>query len=72
MALLAQPVERPAPEHDPVRGRRLRERRLDVSHVLILTSRCDTVVPPVKIENSFEVDAPPEAAVGAARWMSRA
>ena len=31
-------------------------------HVLILTRLCGTVVPPVKIENSFEVDAPPEAA----------
>src|SRR5664279_4759167 len=33
VTLLAEPVERPAPERDPVRGRRLREAQVDTAHL---------------------------------------
>ena len=59
MALLAQPVERRAPEHDPVLGRRLCERRLDVAgshsqavgyvstkYMAITSSTADTAISP--------------------------
>ena len=43
VALLAQPVERLAPEHDPVLGRRLRESRLSVAgrHQRMLVRRLE-------------------------------